>query len=467
MTGDVAPGEDVEMGGTGEGPGGNSFSLNGNGNGNGNAHAAGNSSTEPPEQHNPTPVRSDVDDKQQSSPPSATSAKMKPGPKKKGTAAKKGPRKARGAKKASAKKDNPLTGAAADDANEASSDDETDNGPYCICRGPDDHRWMISCDVCEDWFHGECVQLDKETGEKLVERFVCPNCTDGKANYTKYKKTCSLAGCKSPARLYTKNLKDRSVFCCRDHCDAWWISMINTLPTKTAAAKAVEVLTQEDFVGLLIANAEQIGSDWKLGDQPFGNMDGLWSNGLPTRPGILRDEEQKFLQTSAAERLALGNEVVQYKKMMQLLDWADQRRQQAVEAGKFTKDSCGYDWRLDTVTVRYQFAEFLDTSEGQAVFKAGMLDTPLPLAPGADAKHREGLDGPDPATRGMCEKKRCKPHNGWYKLLMGAVRLLMKETAAAAADKLGAEEIMRQEAEARFERRQLENNSVEVLMEED
>ncbi|KAI0172824.1 hypothetical protein GGR52DRAFT_423338 [Hypoxylon sp. FL1284] len=460
MAGGVAPSDDVEMGGTEEVLDGRSSANHGD-----NAHGSATNSPDLPEQANPTPVKSDADadDRQHTSPPSADSVKMKSITKKKGTAAtKKGPRKAKATKsKAGAKKDVSSAGAAQD----ASSEDETDNGPYCICRGPDDHRWMISCDVCEDWFHGQCVNLDKETGEKLVERFVCPNCTDGKQHYTKYKKTCSLSGCKNPARLYTKSPKDRSVFCCSEHCDAWWISIISTLPTKAAAAKAVEVLTQEDFAGLLIAAVEQTKTDWKLGDQPFGNMDGLWSNGLPTRPGVLSDEEQAFLQHSAAERLALGNEVVQYKKMMQLIDWANQRRQQAIEAGKFTKDSCGYDWRLDTATARHQFAEFLDTAEGQATFKAGKLDAPLAAAGDSEQQQQQQQHEGEPATRGMCEKKRCKPHNSWYKLLMSAVRVLMKETAAAAAAKLNAEDIMRKEAEARFERRQLENNSVEVLME--
>ncbi|KAI1417425.1 hypothetical protein F5Y13DRAFT_84978 [Hypoxylon sp. FL1857] len=405
------------------------------------------------QQTNTTQLKSDPDEKHPtpSSPlANADSVKMRPASKKKGTAAKKGPKKSRASKsKAGSKKDASSTGPASS-AHDASSDDETDNGPYCICRGPDDHRWMISCDVCEDWFHGECVNLDKDIGEKLVERFVCPNCTDGKRNYTKYKKTCSLTGCKNPARLYTKSSKERSVFCCNDHCDAWWTTMISTLPTKAASEKAIEVLTQEDFVGLLISTAEQGG--WKLGDKPFGNMEGLWSNGLPTRSGVLSDEEQAFLKNSAAERLALGNEIVQYKKMMQLIDWANHRRQLAIEAGKFTKESCGYDRRLDTVSVRHQFAEWLETPEGQATFKAGKLDTPLD----------PDLHG-DPATRGMCEKKRCKPHNGWYKLLMSAVRILIKETATAAADKLNAEDVMRQAAEARFERRQLEKNSVEYL----
>ncbi|KAI1453053.1 hypothetical protein F4805DRAFT_445080 [Annulohypoxylon moriforme] len=451
ITADETPSEDVEMEGTDLPP------SNGLGNkpdnGDGDVHSR---STQPLEdilQTNHAHARSDSDGKlpiSSSPPPNGDFNKMRSASKKKGTASKKGPKKSRPSKsKINSKKGTSTTDPTAG-AHDASSDDETDNGPYCICRGPDDHRWMISCDVCEDWFHGECVDLDKDVGEKLVERFVCPNCTDGKRNYTKYKKTCSLDGCKNPARLYTKSTKDRSVFCCNDHCDAWWINMISTLPTKAASEKAIEVLTQEDFVGLLINTAEQ--SSWKLGDQSFGNTEGPWSNGLPARPSVLSDEEQAFLKNSSAERFALGNEIVQYKKMMQLIDWANHRRQLAIEAGKFTKESCGYDRRLDTVSVRHQFSEWLETPEGQAIFKAGRLDAPLD----------PDLQG-EQATRGMCEKKRCKPHNGWYKLLMSAVRTLIKETATAAADKRNSEDVMRQAAEARFERRQLEKNSVEIL----
>lgn len=177
----------------------------------------------------------------------------------------------------------------------------------------------------------------------------------------------------------------------------------------------------------------------------------MWANGLPTRPGVLSDEEQTFLQSSAAERLALGAQLVQYKKMMQLVDWANARRQVALELGKFTKDSCGYDYRLDTISVRHAFVGWFESPEGQATFTAGKLDAPMDT----------GED--EPATRGMCEKKRCKAHNGWYKILMGAVRSQIKETATAAADKLQAEEVLRMEAETRFERRQLEKNWVEVL----
>ena len=206
---------------------------------------------------------------------------MKSAAKKKGTAStKKGIKKPSkvpkskgggpGGKKSASKSAKNGAGAENDGESSDDGDDETDNGPYCICRGPDDHRWMIGCDVCEDWFHGECVQLDKETGEELVERFVCPNCTDGRRNYTKYRKTCSLPGCRNAARLYTAAERDRSVFCGPDHRDTWWASVITTLPLEAASQKAIEVLTQEDFMGLLASTAEQGG--WKLGEQPFGTF---------------------------------------------------------------------------------------------------------------------------------------------------------------------------------------------------
>ncbi|KAJ3020394.1 CXXC-type zinc finger protein 1 [Thoreauomyces humboldtii] len=48
---------------------------------------------------------------------------------------------------------------------------------YCSCREPDLGTFMISCDNCEEWFHGSCVGLTKKTGEQL-EAFTCPACQD-------------------------------------------------------------------------------------------------------------------------------------------------------------------------------------------------------------------------------------------------------------------------------------------------
>nr|XP_028591236.1 death-inducer obliterator 1 isoform X2 [Podarcis muralis] len=51
---------------------------------------------------------------------------------------------------------------------------------YCICQQPHNNRFMICCDRCEEWFHGNCVGISEARG-RLLERngedYICPNCT--------------------------------------------------------------------------------------------------------------------------------------------------------------------------------------------------------------------------------------------------------------------------------------------------
>ena len=46
---------------------------------------------------------------------------------------------------------------------------------HCLCGGPNDGSFMLSCDKCELWFHGRCVGVTKTTGEKL-DKWMCPPC---------------------------------------------------------------------------------------------------------------------------------------------------------------------------------------------------------------------------------------------------------------------------------------------------
>jgi len=61
---------------------------------------------------------------------------------------------------------------------------------YCICNrteaeAPD--TMMIDCDICKNWFHGECVNLTPEEMEEL-EFYACPKCTgkSGKGEKRKF-----------------------------------------------------------------------------------------------------------------------------------------------------------------------------------------------------------------------------------------------------------------------------------------
>ncbi|XP_056281338.1 lysine-specific demethylase 7A [Pseudoliparis swirei] len=47
---------------------------------------------------------------------------------------------------------------------------------YCVCRQPYDvSRFMIECDICKDWFHGSCVQVEEHHAVD-IDVYHCPNC---------------------------------------------------------------------------------------------------------------------------------------------------------------------------------------------------------------------------------------------------------------------------------------------------
>lgn len=160
---------------------------------------------------------------------------------------------------------------APDSASEGDEEgDESDNGPYCLCRGPDDHRWMICCERCEDWFHGECINIDKSIGEALIERFICPICTRGNL-VTIYKKTCALGACKKPARLAQD---PASFFCSAEHTQSWWERMMGRLQKERSRVGLDDQLVQEEMMALLSSHLGGLDERglWKLARAPFSQQ---------------------------------------------------------------------------------------------------------------------------------------------------------------------------------------------------
>ncbi|XP_065722561.2 death-inducer obliterator 1 isoform X2 [Drosophila suzukii] len=65
------------------------------------------------------------------------------------------------------------------EASESQEDDDDPNKLWCICRQPHNNRFMICCDLCEDWFHGTCVGVTKAMGTDMEQKGVdwkCPKC---------------------------------------------------------------------------------------------------------------------------------------------------------------------------------------------------------------------------------------------------------------------------------------------------
>lgn len=46
---------------------------------------------------------------------------------------------------------------------------------YCLCQGVDDGRFMIACDSCYQWFHGNCVKITEEAADRM-DFYICPGC---------------------------------------------------------------------------------------------------------------------------------------------------------------------------------------------------------------------------------------------------------------------------------------------------
>ncbi|KAG5927375.1 hypothetical protein E4U42_002318 [Claviceps africana] len=331
-----------------------------------------------------------------------------------------------------------------------SGDERSDSGPYCLCRGPDDHRWMICCERCEDWFHGECINMNKEIGEHLIEKFICPNCATEQV-VTIYKKTCALSPCHKAARLAEG---EPSVFCSMEHAQTWWERMVSRLPKAKGRKGLDDQLAQEEFMALLNSNlgATDAAGMWTLARTPFSDThlngaDAAGSEGTLLFK-ILTDEENEFLDQTAQARSQLSEETVLCNKMFTLIEMAQERRRAAIDAGHFGDDICGYDSRLDVVSARDVFSAFAKSSEGEEIFRQSKLADPL---------------GEDDVVRGMCDRKRCKAHSGWQKTLHLGIKHHIREMADEVAEMEEEEKIVRAAAGERWRRRQAENNWVEVL----
>lgn len=65
---------------------------------------------------------------------------------------------------------------------------EDDGVLYCICRSSDCTRFMIGCDQCEEWYHGDCIGVT-ESESKNIKSFFCKFCREKDPHLqVKYKK---------------------------------------------------------------------------------------------------------------------------------------------------------------------------------------------------------------------------------------------------------------------------------------
>ncbi|KAF9274788.1 hypothetical protein BGZ68_000365 [Mortierella alpina] len=86
---------------------------------------------------------------------------------------------------------------------EEQSRSKEDGALYCICRTPyDPSRFMIACDQCDDWFHGDCVGVAEKEID-LVDQYYCKRCEE-KGQHGSRKNKCGREGCQKSAGRKSK-----------------------------------------------------------------------------------------------------------------------------------------------------------------------------------------------------------------------------------------------------------------------
>ncbi|KAF2757912.1 hypothetical protein EJ05DRAFT_476205 [Pseudovirgaria hyperparasitica] len=169
------------------------------------------------------------------------------------------------------------------------SDTTEDDLIYCICRGKDDHTWMVGCEACDEWFHSRCVELRKEDHELLLYKFTCPACEAEGKGHTIWKPMCRREGCKRPA--YENEKGERSKYC----SEACGIEFFSNVVRAVSRLHAPNTATQKKRA----LAAKRKGNATDALDFDLDNSDDEYE--APPRGGVIRARDLKALVTSVPD----------------------------------------------------------------------------------------------------------------------------------------------------------------------
>ncbi|KAF1353025.1 hypothetical protein EJ07DRAFT_134825 [Lizonia empirigonia] len=371
-----------------------------------------------------------------------------------------------------------LQSSPAPDDDDDDGDSSEDHNLYCICKKPDNHKWMIGCDGgCDDWFHGDCVNM-KQADEGLVDKFICPLCEEAGRGNTTWKPMCRRDGCRRPARVS----KDLSKYC-SDECGVLFMQeqLQRTAGAKGAAKdkskKKKKVARPDDardddeeptpLGGVLRAKDLKALVDASPNIQAFKNLgSGVLSpphTASPTRPNFPPNPDDLALTAAEAERLtALHNEKSQLNDRLEVLKdrekFVSMAKEQAARVADREKiklkEFCGYDARLS-----WSDAEFLlwrNGPHGRAAFHFATLAPSREqiAALGAGGGDGSAVDDVDvhvavDAKESVCLKKRCAKHPQWQKLNLQDARFEELEVVEAVRECEKEERSVRERARRR------------------
>ncbi|KAG8630045.1 hypothetical protein KVT40_001664 [Elsinoe batatas] len=317
-----------------------------------------------------------------------------------------------------------------------------DDGEYCICRKGDNGTFMIGCDgKCDDWFHGKCVGI-LEKDKNLIDRYICPNCTDAGVGVTTWKRMCRRVGCRMPARLAKKD-EEPSKYC-SEECG---ITFFRDMMGRTRGASDVSggkksrrqsatgpqedvgprggAISQAELKSMLNAVAT-VDEFKRLGE-------GVLSPPATPSPKLTKASTTSSLDDTETKRILEINKTKDelrarhalLKDQARFVGMLRQRSAQIAEdKGMKPKDLCGYDDRVRMDEAA--FAKWRDSEEGKAALKAGDLAfTAVKSEDGDGVKSGKR----DSVGSDICTRKKCPKHYEWAKLSLETNRSEMGENS--------------------------------------
>uniref|UniRef100_A0A8C9QTQ2 PHD finger protein 8 n=1 Tax=Scleropages formosus TaxID=113540 RepID=A0A8C9QTQ2_SCLFO len=133
---------------------------------------------------------------------------------------------------------------------------------YCLCRLPYDvTRFMIECDVCQDWFHGSCVGVEEEKAAE-IDQYHCPNCqvTHGPSIMRKRRGAQKQADAAGGARQASRPIKTGSSQFVRELRGRTFPSADEVLLKPSGAQLTVDFLEERSFsVPVLVLRKDGLG----------------------------------------------------------------------------------------------------------------------------------------------------------------------------------------------------------------
>ncbi|KAF2219811.1 hypothetical protein BDZ85DRAFT_205576 [Elsinoe ampelina] len=317
-----------------------------------------------------------------------------------------------------------------------------DDGEYCICRKGDNGTFMIGCDgKCDDWFHGKCVGI-LEKDKNLIDRYICPNCTDAGVGVTTWKRMCRRVGCRMPARLAKKD-EEPSKYCSEECGITFFRDMMGRTRgasdvlggkksrRQSAAGPQEDIgprggaISQAELKSMLNAVAT-VDEFKRLGEgvlSPPATPSPKLTKASPT--SSLDDTETKRILEISKTKDELRARHALLKDQARFVGMLRQRSARIAEdKGMKPKDLCGYDdrVRMDEAT----FAKWRDSEEGKAALKAG--DLAVIAVKGEDG---DGVKSGrrDSVGSDICTRKKCPKHYEWAKLSLETNRSEMGENS--------------------------------------